>query len=204
MSELLSRLPREGHYSVIAIADRRSALKIFAPHAGCIEPCTGAIVSELAGAEFDYYIFRGEMRSGCYDALHVTSVNYDHPDCERMVGSAAAALSVHGCASDAPFIEVGGGNPDLAGRLRGLLKAKGYAIGPGAARLAGADPRNFVNRCALGGVQMELSAGFRRLLFPGFPKEMQRHPAEFSKFIDAVRGWMKEVERELSTRTEIT
>jgi phage replication-related protein YjqB (UPF0714/DUF867 family) len=204
MTELVAGLPRQGNYSVVTIEDRGSAVKLFAPHGGCIEPCTGPIVSELAGGEFDCYIFRGVMRRDCYATLHVTSVRYDHPDCERMIGRAGAALSVHGCASDAPFIEVGGGNAGLSGRLRDLLRGNGYAIGPGAARLAGADPRNFINRCRLGGVQIELSAGFRKLLFPGFPKELQRHPGEFPRFIAVVRGWLTEVETELSSTLEST
>jgi phage replication-related protein YjqB (UPF0714/DUF867 family) len=68
--------------------------------------------------------------------------------------------------------------------------------------LAGADRRNFINRSRLGGVQAELSAGFRRLLFPGFPGELQRHPKEFPKFIGVVRRWLIEIERELSSERE--
>ena len=201
MKELTLRLRPEGHYSIVAVEDRSSRVKLFAPHGGCIEPCTGRIISELAGGEFDYFIFRGVMRRDCHATLHVASVNYNEPTCERMIGNAETALSVHGCGSVEPMIGVGGGNEEFVRRLGELLAREGYPVGPGTAGMRGVDAKNFINRCTRAGVQLELSAGFRRSLFPGFPRETQTHPVEFPKFIGIVRAWLLEIERELSSIT---
>jgi len=202
MTELLLRIPPEENYSIVVVNDRSSRVKLFAPHGGCIEPCTGRIVSELAGGDFDYYLFRGIRRRDCHATLHVTSVNYDEPACVRLIGDASMALSVHGRGSEEAIIEVGGGNTRQSDTLRELLVREGYPVGPGTAGLRGMDPKNFVNRCALAGVQLELSAGFRKSLFPGFPRESQTHPVEFHRFIGLVRGWLLALETELSSVTE--
>ena len=65
--------------------------------------------------------------------------------------------------------------------------------------MQGIDPKNFINRCTRAGVQLELSSGFHRNLFPGFPRETQTHPMEFPRFIGIVRAWLLEVEQELSS-----
>ncbi len=202
MTELILRLRPEGHYSIAAVEDRSSRVKLFAPHGGSIEPCTGRIVAELAGPDFDHYVFRGEMSRDCHATLHVTSVNYDEPICERMVRSAITALSVHGSKGSEPAIGVGGGNGDYSQRLGDILVREGYPAGPTAAGLGGANPDNFINRCALAGVQLELSAGFRRTLFPGFPRDLQTHAVEFPRFIRTVRAWLLAVEHELSSFTQ--
>ncbi len=199
MKDLTLRLRPEGHYSIVAVEDRSSRVKLFAPHGGYIEPCTGRIISELAGGVFDYFIFRGEMHRYCHATLHVTSVNYDEPICERMIGNAETALSVHGCQPAESLIEVGGGNERYSQRLGELLAREGYTVVPGTHGMRGIDEKNFINRCTRAGVQLELSAGFRRSLFPGFPRETQTHPVEFPKFIGVVRAWLLEIERELSS-----
>jgi phage replication-related protein YjqB (UPF0714/DUF867 family) len=198
MVELLTHLPSAGHYEIQCHDGRRSGLKLFAPHGGCIEPCTGGLVVELAGDEFDYYVFRGMMKENCFRNLHVSSTRYDEPTCRRMAGEALLAIAVHGCSSEREFIEIGGGNGELSALLQTRLQQQGLPAVHATGRRSGEDPKNFINCARYQGVQIELSAGFRRTLFPEFPSMRQRHPANVRLFLDAVRPWLRSMELTLA------
>lgn len=194
MTDLLSQLPAEKNYFFQIDESRHSSVKVFAPHGGCIEPCTGNIVMEIAGGYFDYFIFNGVRRVGCYKTLHVTSTGYDEPTCLAMVRNAQMAVAVHGCGGNESFIEIGGSREPLCTHLANYLAARDYPVGTGARGRTGESKMNFINQAMLGGIQIELSAGFRRLLFPQFPKTLQRNPDKLPRFVHAMRNWMKSVE----------
>ena len=202
MSELLARLPARDNYDLRVDLSRRSKVKVFAPHAGCIEPCTGQVVVALALDRFDYFLFNGKRKKDCFKTLHVTSTHYDEPQCVAMARDAEVAIAVHGCDGDESFIQVGGGNGRLASDLTEYLIVSGYQIAHRSQNLKGENRENFVNFSRRGGIQLELSAGFRRELFPGFPRSLQRHPAEFPRFIGFMRAWMESTERSLGGGTQ--
>ena len=197
MQRLLQELPAAENYSIQVNASRRSRVKLFAPHGGCIEPCTGPIVAALADAGFDSYIFQGVRRKDCYRTLHVTSVHYDEPACLELVATSELAVAIHGCDGEEAFIEVGGGNTAFRELLERRLNAQGYKLRRPPAARGGEDPANFVNRARQRGIQLELSAGFRRMLFPGFPRVVTRHPEHFPAFLDTMWKWLAEVEQQL-------
>src|SRR6516162_8474933 len=97
MRTLLSSLPPEGNYTFHIEKRYNSFIKLFAPHGGCIEPCTGVLVREIAGDRWDYFIFQGIRKKDCFRTLHVASTNYDEPQCCSLALSATLAVSIHGC-----------------------------------------------------------------------------------------------------------
>jgi phage replication-related protein YjqB (UPF0714/DUF867 family) len=198
MTELLARLPARDNYDLQIDHSRRSKVKIFAPHGGCIEPCTAQIVLPLALDRFDFFLFNGMMKKDCFSTLHVTSTHYDEPQCLQLAREAVVAIAVHGCEGEEPFIQLGGGNGTLAANLREYLIVLGYRIMHSSGELKGEHADNFVNFAQQGGIQLELSAGFRRQMFPGFPRSLQRDPVEFPRFIGAMRSWMESTERSIT------
>ena len=197
MTTLLAELPEDGNYVLHAEESHQSCVKLFAPHGGCIEPGTDQLVVALAAAEFDYFLFRGRRKEKCYRTLHVTSARYDEPNCLRMVGEAMLAVSVHGCDSRNEFIEIGGSHVSAARDLRAHLSRAGYAAVFPADGRRGEQADNFVNRARGGGIQLELSTGFRATLFPGFPRTDQRHPTTFREFVTCVRAWLLETKERI-------
>jgi phage replication-related protein YjqB (UPF0714/DUF867 family) len=190
MSALQAELPAAGNYSLYCESSRGSKVTLFAPHGGCIEPGTDRIVVELAGSEFDYFLFRGIRRTECFRTLHVTSAHYDEPSCLALARRSAIAVAIHGCDGAEEFLEVGGANGAVAEALRAALAEGGYRVRTPAPGRPGVDAANFINRSSAGGVQVELSAGFRAMLFPGFPRTDQRHPVAFPAFLSTFRRWL--------------
>ncbi len=197
MQQLLKELPASENYSLQVQRDFRSRVKLFAPHGGCIEPCTGPLVMALTEKGFDSYVFHGVRKKDCYRTLHVTSVHYDEPACLDLAAEAEVAVAIHGCDGREEFIEVGGGNTELRESLEARLRSGGYDLRRPADARIGEDPRNFVNRARQRGVQLELSAGFRRKLFPDFPRAASRHPVHFPAFLQAMGEWLNDLEERL-------
>lgn len=197
MTELLRSVRSQGNYKFEIDNSRGSKIKLFAPHGGCIEPCTGRIVKSIARGRWDYFIFRGTRRDGCYDTLHVTSTNYDEPRCLGMAENAVLAVSIHGCCGDGNFIEVGGGNTHAVDDLIRYLVHAGFRSKPASAAKSGSDERNFVNKAHNKGVQLELTDGFREFLFSNYPTKPRINLATFPAFIRTLQRWIACVEERI-------
>jgi phage replication-related protein YjqB (UPF0714/DUF867 family) len=198
MTELLRLLPAAGNYEIQTEESRASRVKLFAPHGGCIEPCTGKLVREIAAPRSDWYVFHATRKQACFGTLHVTSTHFDEPRCVQMAERAEVAVALHGCAGDERFIEVGGGNLAAAASLFELLLEGGFPARSSEDARQGEDPRNFVNRSRLGGVQLELSAGFRRSLFADYPHTAHPDPRAVRRFVRAMREWIAALEADLA------
>jgi phage replication-related protein YjqB (UPF0714/DUF867 family) len=199
MTELLAALPARENYSVHVDQSHRSSIKIFAPHGGCIEPCTEPVALSIALERYDCFVFSGRRSHGCFATLHVTSVHYDEPQCLALAAEAEIGVAIHGCEGAESIVYVGGGNPALAADLIAHLVAGGFPARPAPARMAGGDDRNFVNRARRKGVQIEMSAGFRKALFPSFPRTLQRDPVYLPRFIATMQAWLVRAEQSLAS-----
>ena len=197
MSKLLNALSARDNYVVHADGSRGSRVKIFAPHGGCIEPGTEALALAISLDRFDYFIFSGKRKKGCFQTLHVTSTHYDEPRCLQMAQEAEVALAIHGCDGDESAIHVGGGNVGLVSNLCHYFDDQKFPAFLATGQMKGEDERNFINRSQQKGVQIELSVGFRKHLFPGFPKTVQRHPQEFPRFVESMRRWLMKIDHNL-------
>lgn len=197
MKSLLAAIPAKGNYKFEICSERQSAIKLFAPHGGCIEPGTRRIVQSLAGETWDYYIFRGTRKNReCHQTLHVSSESYDEVRCMDMARKAILAIAVHGRTGEDPRIEVGGGSREFAFLLCELLRSHGFPAQPAPVAMNGQGPRNFVNFAVQRGIQLELTNGFRRSLFSNYPARPKPN-REFGRFITVVSDWMVGIEHQL-------
>ena len=113
-----------------------------------------------------------------------------------MASTATVAVAIHGCDGDKSFVEVGGGNVEGVASLHKHLIDAGYPSLLAPILRSGRSERNFINLAQQKGVQIELSVGFRRSLFPGFPNTMQRTPGEFKRFVRCMYTWLLELEKQ--------
>jgi phage replication-related protein YjqB (UPF0714/DUF867 family) len=187
--EELARVEQDGVDYRRVIKMRSSGLIILAPHGGGIEPGTSEIAAALAGEDHSLYLFEGLKPVDSF-SLHLSSVNFDEPECLKMVHLARAALAVHGCEDPHPLAYVGGRNTRWIDHLLKALAAGGFPAVLDRTNHSGRQPANICNRCLTGeGVQLELSAGLRRQFFAGLSRSGRRVTRpRFHDFIQVTRG----------------
>lgn len=174
-------------YRILTRPAEASRILVAAPHGGRIEPGTSEIADAVAGGEFSFYAFEGHKPRG-NGVLHMTSANFDEPQCLQMMGAAERAVCIHGEDGADVVVYVGGLDKDLAGAVKKSLAESGVVVSEHS-ELQGIDGRNICNRCQRGsGVQLEISRGFRILLFGGLSKRGRvKTTALFAAFVEALR-----------------
>ncbi len=81
----LARHEVEGRdYRIRAHARPGSPVLVVAPHGGMIEVGTSEIAHVVAGREFSLFSFEGVKPYGTNRDLHITSHQFDHPECLAM------------------------------------------------------------------------------------------------------------------------
>jgi phage replication-related protein YjqB (UPF0714/DUF867 family) len=171
------------------ILPRHSAITVIAPHGGGIELGTSEISKAIAGDQFSLYCFEGLKRIG-NKALHITSTNFDDPDCLELTGKSKLVLAVHGCDAKNEVVYVGGSNEGIRIQLISALKGVGFQAQEDMTAHSGRDLQNICNRgLPEGGVQLEIAEGLRKKMFKGL-KRNERAFTEppFDTFVEAVRG----------------
>ena len=141
-----------------------SKYAVVAIHGGGIEPGTTEIADAIAGNQHSFYTFSGIKKSGNAH-LHITSHLFDEPKARDLVKGAAIVLSIHGCWDAEPIVYIGGRHNQLKRQLSTTLEKAGFRLEK-SRRYPGLSPFNICNRGRLAkGVQIEISAGLRRLFF---------------------------------------
>jgi phage replication-related protein YjqB (UPF0714/DUF867 family) len=160
--EELSRHEAEGRdYRVTANARPHSPVLVVAPHGGMIEAGTSEIATCIAGDEYNLFGFEGHKLYGSNRDLHITSHQFDHPDCLAMAARCAVVLSVHGCIGESQ-IHVGGRDVELAAQLARELADAGFAVEAQSRKYPGRHPRNICNRgLRRKGAQLEITYDLR-------------------------------------------
>jgi phage replication-related protein YjqB (UPF0714/DUF867 family) len=164
------------HYS-ITVRDIGSPVVIVAPHGGGIEPGTSEIARAVAADVFSCYLFEGKKLRG-NGRLHITSANFDEPQCIALLSAATTAVSVHGENSNTEVAYIGGLNSVVVKSIQATLDHQGFVVrehpNP---EMQGRNPRNICNTGRLGaGVQLELSAGLRRSFFESLARGGRKCP----------------------------
>ncbi len=148
-------------YRVTANRRARSPVLIVAPHGGRIEVGTSEIAGSVAGGEFSLFSFEGLKPHGANRDLHITSHEFDHPDCVAIAARSETVLAVHGCMGES-LIHVGGLDSELAARLARHLSEAGFAVDAASEKYPGRHPLNICNRGAREkGAQLEITHDLR-------------------------------------------
>jgi phage replication-related protein YjqB (UPF0714/DUF867 family) len=138
-----------------------SRVVILAPHGGKIEEGTSEIAALIAGADHSLFCFEGLKSYGRNRDLHITSHQFDHPDCLDMAAGRDIVVSVHGCMGRSRIF-VGGLDVDLSRQLASGLAAAGYVVISEGHRYPGRHPFNICNRgLRKKGAQLEITYDLR-------------------------------------------
>ena len=186
----LKQTYRDGIDYRIRAGFRSEAAIILAIHAGGIEMGTSELAQAIAGDDFSFYLLEGLI--GNSQLLHITSTNFDEPDCLALVQRHRVALSLHGFADlpGDPLIYLGGKDRVLVRRLLEALEAGGYPSQINTGKFAATDPDNICNRTGTGqGVQLELSARLRSQFFENYLtyRGRQTITSQFWHFVRLIR-----------------
>lgn len=188
--ENFSALASEEAPDAYAIFVRSTGSKVVvsAPHGGGIEPGTSEIALAIAGDDLSCYLFEGRKTSG-NKALHITSSNFDEPQCLSLLKPAKLVLTVHGEKSADEVVYLGGLDALAMAALQSKLEPEGFAVRIHTnAELQGRSPQNICNIGSSGaGVQLELSLGLRKSFFQSLSQRGRQKPstrlAEFSMLV---------------------
>ena len=179
----------EGRDFQVIVHQRDSRVAVVAIHGGGIEPGTSEIARGMAGDDYALYCFEGIKASG-NRALHLPSVRFDEPRAMALVKRADTVVAIHGCRESHPLIYIGGLDANMSRWMTDNLRHAGFPARrsrrPG---LGGIHPHNICNRGRSGrGVQMEFSAGLRRLMFRGSDSDPNRLKCErFYNVVNTLR-----------------
>lgn len=154
---------RDRDYRIVRLPRSGSEVAIVAPHGGSIEAHTSDIARDMAGQDFNLYLFEGLLKAGNFAALHLSSHLFDEPGCLDLVRTCRAVISVHGCGHAGEIVLLGGRDVPLRESIGERLRALGVACEAAPAGLDAADPMNICNRGRDGaGVQLEVTLELRR------------------------------------------
>lgn len=154
---------RRGTTFQTKVLNRNSAIAVVAPHGGYIEPGTSQIAKAIAGEDCNLYLFEALKSKGASN-LHVTSSNYDDPDCLQLVSGCDVVVGIHGMKGKEDLVRVGGLDDNLRKVITAQLNLVGFpselwVLGK---KFSGRSPSNI---CNLGqrrqGVQLEISRSLR-------------------------------------------
>lgn len=150
----------------VSVRNAGSTVVVAAPHGGGIEPGTSEIALAIAGADLSYYLFEGHKVENNSD-LHITSSNFDEPQCLALLEATNIVLTVHGEESATEVVYLGGRHRAALGRIQSELDSLGFVVRRHSdPKLQGIHPRNICNIGRIGaGVQLELSRGLRSSFF---------------------------------------
>jgi len=162
-ADLAAAYERDRDYRIVQRQCPGSSVAIVAPHGGSIEAHTSDIARDVAGQEFNLYLFDGLLKAGNFAALHLAGDRFDEPACLALLADCNQVVTVHGCGKAGEVVLMGGRDAGLREAIVLRLSAIGLTCEEAPAGLAGLDPRNLCNRGRSGaGVQLELSLDLRR------------------------------------------
>ena len=161
-AELAAQETPERDYRITVTHRRESPVAIIAPHAGSIERRTTHISREIAGDDFNLYLFEGLDSNGSFEELHITSHQFDEPACLDLIANCDIVVAVHGCHRSEEAAYIGGLDLALKHRLADAIRAAGIPVLTDGHDYPGTNSDNICNRGARGqGVQLELTDTLR-------------------------------------------
>lgn len=186
----LAKNEKDGKDFLVRCQQRAANIVVIAPHGGGIEPGTSELAEAIAGDDLSFYVFEG-IKSANNRDLHITSTNFDEPQCLACVRAADLVVAVHGEESEEESVLVGGLDKARIQLLHNTLHRNGFCVET--AERPGLQALHQNNICNKGrqraGLQMELSAGLRQGFFESLTRAgRQTRKQRFYDFVDAVRA----------------
>jgi phage replication-related protein YjqB (UPF0714/DUF867 family) len=161
-AELAAHQTHDRDYRITVKQRCESPVAIIAPHAGSIERRTTHISREIAGTDFNLYLFEGLDSNGSFEELHITSHRFDEPVCLDLIAQCDVVVAVHGCHRYEEAAYIGGLDLALKHRLADAIRDAGVPVLTDGHNYPGTNPHNICNRGASGqGVQLELTDALR-------------------------------------------
>jgi phage replication-related protein YjqB (UPF0714/DUF867 family) len=169
-------------------------IAVLAPHVGEIEPGPSEIATHISGEDFTCYLFNGIKNRYNNKDLHITSTNFDEPQCTEICRNVDIVLAVHGTKDRDDHIYAGGRHESLKQKIIQNLKRDCFYVLEDTTNHSGLDPHNICNKGKLGqGLQIEISNGLRKKMFKGMSRqERQSTTTIFNKFIASIRDVLLE------------
>lgn len=166
-----------------------------AVHGGGIEPGSGEAARAVGVSLMNHYEFAGIKSSG-NSVLHITSTNFDEPNCVAMVNAAKRCISFHGYTGAPGVAETSLGGLDTASvaRVADRLRAAGFRVVTASQELNGDSASNIVNKTTISaGVQLEMSNALRASFFPNGDlsramRDSGQRTATFNAYVAAVQA----------------
>lgn len=164
---------------------------ITAPHGGNIEPGSTEIADAIASDKFGFYAFNGLKRDS--SDLYLPSTSFDEPELVRVTKNYGTTISVHIIEGSERLVYVGGRFRQLSSAISQVLAGKGYPVKPLPETSVAYNMSNFINKTAVGGVQIEITTALASEMFRGpitsdrIRQDPSRRTAEFTKFTDTVK-----------------
>ncbi|KKQ99663.1 MAG: hypothetical protein UT68_C0001G0058 [Parcubacteria group bacterium GW2011_GWC2_40_10] len=178
----LHEIEKEGEDFRIEARDIGSKVCVISIHGGNIEVGTTEIAKQIAGERFSFYSFSGLKKSEEEsETLHITSSNFDEPQCCDLVFKSEKVLSIHGKGEMEDFVMVGGLDNESMNKVVDALNDSGFRTPQSPENVNGNSPMNICNRCySKKGVQLEISRGLRNKLLS--------NESEMLKFCNSIRN----------------
>jgi phage replication-related protein YjqB (UPF0714/DUF867 family) len=149
-------------YEIEVYRRAASPVAIIAPHGGGIERGTSEIARDIAGEDFNLYVFEGLKSSGNYATLHLTSRHFDEPACLGLIAHCSFVVAIHVCRGRSEKVLLGGLDHVLKAQIADCLDSTGVKVETHGHRYPAINPNNICNRGRLAkGVQLELTPRLR-------------------------------------------
>ena len=153
---------RDKDYRIETLRRPRSSVAVIAPHGGAIERRTSEIARQIAGEDFNLYLFEGIRPKDNYRRLHLTSHCFDESECLALIAQCATVVAIHGCEGSIEKVLLGGLDASLKARIADALRDADVPVETEGHEFPGRDPLNVCNRGRFGkGVQAELTGAIR-------------------------------------------
>ena len=185
----LSEVEKEGRDFKIWVKKTKSKIAVIAPHGGAIELGTSEIAKSIAGDDFTCYSFEGIKNKENKKYLHITSTNFDEPECIEICNASDMVLAIHGAEDDDKVVYVGGRNEYLKQKIIEKLKKTGFPVKKDTTNHSGRNAKNICNKCSsMQGLQLEISNGLREKMLKGL-KRNHGNPTNniFNEFVKSIR-----------------
>lgn len=164
-------------------------------HGGGIEPGSGEAARAVGANLMNHYEFAGIKPSG-NSVLHITSTNFDEPNCVSIVNAAKRCISFHGYIGAPGVAETSLGGLDTATgvRVATALRAAGFRVVAASQELNGDSTSNIANKTTISaGVQLEMSNALRASFFPNDDltramRDSGQRTTTFDAYVTAVRS----------------